>query len=146
MAVRLARQAEPLRRIAERLDLADIAAYGRVAEQQLSDPHAKGKWLKKLGSAFLGACALGEFQNAAALVSEVVEVSELTPRTIDSHKTVLQELASKRGLPHPVYSLIEASGPDHERVFRVAVAVGSIRALGEGTSKKRAEELQRANS
>jgi dsRNA-specific ribonuclease/signal transduction histidine kinase len=140
VAVRLARQGDPLKRIAEVLGLADFAAYGRMAESQLSNPHAEAKWLKKLGSAFLGACSLGEFVNAAALVSDVIDVSELTPRSIDSYKTVLQELARKRGLPQPAYSLVEASGPEHERMFRVGVEVGSLRAKGEGPSKKRAEE------
>jgi len=140
VVVQLARQSDPARLIAERYALATHAAYGREAEVQLSDRHAKTRWLKSIGSAFLGACSLHRFQNAHQLVTEVVDQSELTPRAIDSHKTVLQELASKRGLPHPIYSLIEASGPDHDRFFRVAVSVGRLRAEGKGTSKKLAEE------
>ena len=140
VVVRLAGQRDPQRLIAEKFELSAHALYGRQAEAQLSNPHAGRKWVKTLGNAFLGASSLHRFENASHLVKEIIQVSELTPRTIDSHKTVLQELASKRGLPNPVYSTLEESGPDHDRMFRVAVVVGRLRAEGEGTSKKRAEE------
>lgn len=54
-------------------------------------------------------------------------------------KTSLQERAAQLGADVPVYS-VEASGPDHARVFTATVQVGSlVSATGEGSSKKHAE-------
>lgn len=55
-------------------------------------------------------------------------------------KTALQELAAHRGWEPPVY-LVEASGPDHERVFEAGVVLdGRTRGRGVATSKKLAEQ------
>lgn len=54
-------------------------------------------------------------------------------------KTSLQERAAQLGSDVPVYS-VEASGPDHARVFTATVRVGTlVSATGEGSSKKHAE-------
>jgi len=56
------------------------------------------------------------------------------------YKSLLQELAGRRGLGSPRYE-IDESGPDHAKQFTARVAVGMI-ILGEGTgrSKKQAEQ------
>ena len=56
------------------------------------------------------------------------------------YKSLLQELAGRRGLGAPRYQ-IDESGPDHAKEFTARVAVGMI-VLGEGTgrSKKQAEQ------
>ncbi len=53
-------------------------------------------------------------------------------------KTSLQELAAHLGVAPPVYG-IEASGPDHHRVFTATVTVGDVSREGVGSSKKQAE-------
>ncbi len=54
-------------------------------------------------------------------------------------KTSLQELAASLGVGVPVYA-IEASGPDHSKVFVATVTIGTaVTAHGEGPSKKFAE-------
>ncbi|SEN24799.1 ribonuclease III [Cryobacterium sp. TMT1-3] len=54
-------------------------------------------------------------------------------------KTALQELAASAGVGVPVYTL-EASGPDHSKVFVATVAIGTVvTAQGVGPSKKFAE-------
>ena len=54
-------------------------------------------------------------------------------------KTSLQERAAQLGSDVPEYS-VEASGPDHARVFTATVRVGKlVSATGEGSSKKHAE-------
>ena len=56
-------------------------------------------------------------------------------------KSELQEWAQGRGLPLPVYTEIERSGPDHEPMFVVGVAVpGLADAEGRGRSKRLAEQ------
>ncbi|QTV79648.1 ribonuclease III [Microbacterium sp. NIBRBAC000506063] len=53
-------------------------------------------------------------------------------------KTSLQELAARRSVAPPEYS-VEASGPDHARTFTATVVVGPVTSTGMGTSKKAAE-------
>lgn len=56
-------------------------------------------------------------------------------------KTALQEWAQGRGLPLPVYELLEQSGPAHDPEFRVRAVVETVpSALGTGTSKRAAEK------
>lgn len=56
-------------------------------------------------------------------------------------KMALQEWAQGRGLPIPTYRQTGRSGPDHAPRFRVEVAVvGHDPAVGEGTSKRSAED------
>ena len=65
---------------------------------------------------------------------------------IGDYKSALQEHLQSHGLGQPVYVLTDESGPDHRRLFRVAVEVdsgeGSRTALAEseGTTKKRAQQ------
>lgn len=60
------------------------------------------------------------------------------------YKTRLQELAAELSLSPPSYQL-DASGPDHDRVFDAAVSVEGVeRGRGQGTSKKRAEQAAAA--
>lgn len=55
-------------------------------------------------------------------------------------KTALQERAQAEGRPLPVYSLVEESGPPHDRRFAYEVAYGEgMSARGEGNSKKDAQ-------
>lgn len=55
-------------------------------------------------------------------------------------KTKLQELAHIKGVPAPVYEIINRSGPEHEPIFLVEVRLGKdLRAEGKGHNKKLAE-------
>jgi len=55
-------------------------------------------------------------------------------------KALLQELTQAEFKLLPEYEVIEAKGPDHDRVFFVSVSVGDVvLAIGSGKSKKVAE-------
>ena len=57
------------------------------------------------------------------------------------YKTELQELVQQKKNQSLVYTLTGESGPDHEKVFTVEVALnGSVIGVGRGSSKKRAEQ------
>ena len=57
------------------------------------------------------------------------------------HKSVLQELLQSRGVGPCRYHIIDESGPDHEKTFRVEVRIpGEITAIGTGRTKKEAEQ------
>ncbi|MGB7876758.1 MAG: ribonuclease III [Anaerolineales bacterium] len=57
-------------------------------------------------------------------------------------KSTLQEWAQSNKLGTPKYSTVEASGPDHARVFTVEVHInGKVFGSGEGTSKQVAAQM-----
>ncbi|PLX45656.1 MAG: ribonuclease III [Hyphomicrobiales bacterium] len=56
-------------------------------------------------------------------------------------KTLLQEWVQARALPHPVYEVVERSGPDHAPEFTVRVNIAKLASeTGKGMSKRRAEQ------
>jgi ribonuclease-3 len=57
-------------------------------------------------------------------------------------KTRLQEWVQARGKPLPLYALLEESGDDHARMFRVGCTLGepSIHTEGAGSSRRAAEQ------
>lgn len=63
-----------------------------------------------------------------------------------NYKALVQELAQEVKKSTPVYHLVKASGPDHDRRFMVEIVVeGEV--LGRGTGKsKKAAEMQAAHS
>jgi ribonuclease-3 len=70
---------------------------------------------------------------------ELVVEAERVGRT--DHKSALQELLQSRGVAPGRYYIIEESGPDHEKTFRVEVRIsGEITAIGLGKTKKEAEQ------
>ncbi len=62
-----------------------------------------------------------------------------TPLT--DFKTLLQQECHAQKLPAPEYTLVEQSGPPHERVMTVEVAIGNrVRARASATRKRDAEQ------
>ena len=61
-------------------------------------------------------------------------------------KTRLQEWLQARQSPRPDYTLIDATGEEHARTFRVSCSVGepAIEATGEGSSMRSAEQAAAA--
>lgn len=57
-------------------------------------------------------------------------------------KTQLQEWLQAQKLPIPHYELIEVSGKDHASIFKIQCTIPQLNktAVGEGSSKKRAEQ------
>jgi ribonuclease-3 len=56
-------------------------------------------------------------------------------------KSRFQELAQQHWKTTPMYKVLEANGPDHDKTFVVGVYIGGTEtARGSGSSKKHAEE------
>lgn len=59
----------------------------------------------------------------------------------ENYKSILLEKVQAKGMNHPIYEVLEATGPDHDKVFRISVSVeGRAIAIGVGKSKKSAEQ------
>jgi ribonuclease III len=56
------------------------------------------------------------------------------------YKSQLQEHAQSVYREIPLYRVVDTSGPDHSKIFRVQVCVAGIAAEGDGKSKKMAEQ------
>jgi ribonuclease-3 len=57
------------------------------------------------------------------------------------HKSALQEFLQSQGISAAAYYVIDESGPDHQKVFRVEVRIaGQVNAVGTGKTKKEAEQ------
>ncbi|HIU63518.1 MAG TPA: ribonuclease III [Candidatus Avacidaminococcus intestinavium] len=57
------------------------------------------------------------------------------------YKTRLQEMVQKDGIVEIVYQLMDATGPDHDKIFETAVLInGKVNGQGSGKSKKEAEQ------
>lgn len=72
-------------------------------------------------------------------IEAIVDAAEQPGRK--DYKTQLQELTARLALGTPVYQ-ISGSGPDHDKRFTaVTIVDGVARGHGDGTSKKRAEQV-----
>jgi ribonuclease-3 len=100
--------------------------------------------------AILGAIFLDSgFDAAAAVVARIIgpRLSDLPAAdTLKDPKTRLQEALQAHGLALPVYTLIAAAGDPHMQSFTVSceVPVLGMSAVGEGGSRRRAEQLAAA--
>ncbi|MEO5885297.1 MAG: ribonuclease III [Candidatus Limnocylindrales bacterium] len=76
------------------------------------------------------------------------ELAREAPLTsLKSPKSRLQEYTQRRSGVRPDYRLVDATGPDHERSFRVEVWVdGEVFGLGVGLSRREAETAAAAQA
>ena len=73
-------------------------------------------------------------------LSEKIEEASLSKESRD-YKSALQEYAQAKFRQAPVYQVTSTQGPDHKRIFEVAVSVqGKLYGRGKGRSKKVAEQ------
>jgi len=131
--------------IASKLNLQNVVLLGRSAQN--SNGKARPRILAGCVEALLGAAFLsGGLARAEELFqlfyADMLQSTGGAPACIDA-KTTLQELA-----PEAVsYSLLGYSGPDHDRMYRMAVSVaGRAIGFGEGKSKKQAEQAAAAEA
>jgi ribonuclease-3 len=112
--------------------------------EERSGGREKSSILAAVYEAVLGAVYLdGGFAPAYELVSRhfADELEEKSRVVLFDCKTRLQEIAQKIFKEIPVYTVVEARGPDHQRLFISQVAIaGKPYGRGEGPSKKSADQ------
>ncbi len=98
-----------------------------------------------LFEAIIGALFLdGSLQAAERFISPLIlnNLEELISTSDLNWKAKLQEKCAQNKYPLPVYSLIQEEGPGHEKIFEIALLIGSQEiSRGSGRTKKSAEQL-----
>ena len=136
--------AEPLAAIATELALGSQLRMG--AGEFKSGGHRRGSILADAFEAVLAAVYLdGGIEPAASLLERTYAgrlASLPTADALKDSKTRLQELLQSRGEPLPTYTLEEVSGEPHDQWFvaNCEVISKSLRCVGEGSSRRRAEQ------
>lgn len=133
--------------IARELDLGSGLRLGKGEEK--SGGRDKPSLLSDALEAVLGAVYRdGGFTAAVAVVESVFAASiksSAQMRYGSDFKTCLQERFQALHNCLPDYHLVDASGPDHERIYTVEVRFdGNLLGSGSGPSKKRAEQAAAA--
>jgi len=139
---------------AKLVNAASLAAHGRALGlgahlilsrgEENSGGRVRASTLADAFEAVLGAIFLdGGFDAAREFILQefAADYAEIAlPEGIDNPKGELQELLQARSPAAPVYQLISAEGPDHDRNFVCAVLHDGVElAQGTGKSKKSAE-------
>lgn len=132
-----------LARCALECAIGDHLRLGRGEDQ--SGGRQKPSILADAFEALLGAVYLdGGYRAANAAVERLLGPlmdAALEGELDRDHKTRLQELAQRVRHQMPRYVVVEEQGPDHSKMFTVAVHLGDAEvARGEGPSKKAAEQ------
>jgi len=69
------------------------------------------------------------------------DVEKILKMPLQNWKALLQDFAQKNCGAPPIYEVLEATGPDHQKSFKIAVSIkGDVVAEGFGSSKKEAEQ------
>ena len=134
---------DSLHEVAQRLHLGDFLMLGK-GEESGGGRH-RPSILADAVEAVLAAVYLdGGIDEARALVHRILLEKE-PEQVVESRrrdcKTELQELVQRKPNQELRYALVSESGPDHAKVFTVAVMLnGQVVGLGSGHSKKEAEQ------
>ena len=133
--------------VARSIGIGEALRLGRGEEK--SGGRDKPRLLASALEACFGAVFLDGGAGAVAVVGRRLFASRLeraAPGASD-FKSRIQELSQARGQGTPTYELRGTEGPDHERLFHVAIRVaGTVVAEGSGRSKLEAEQAAAASA
>jgi len=134
--------------IADEMDLGKFLLIDRGEEK--TGGRSRQSNLANLFEAVLGAIYIDRGSIAAEkfvnrfLISRQEQI--LAAKIYFNYKSKLLEYSQAKGWGLPKYQVIDESGPDHEKRFKVLVKVADIsEASGEGGSKKNAEQRAAKN-
>lgn len=132
-----------LYQVALKLSLGDCLLLGKGEEQ--TGGREKPSILADTTEALMGALYLDAgFNKTMEIIQRLFSLFLKrvgTREMVQDFKSLLQEYTQQHFKALPEYRLVEETGPDHNKTFRVALALnGRILAEGEGKSKKEAEQ------
>jgi len=130
-----------LARVARRLKLGEYLLLGR-GEEQGGGRERSSINADAVESLIAAAYLDGGFLAARGIIERMILSDNSRDKVRnEDFKTALQELVQRKKNQTLVYTLLEESGPDHDKTFRVEVCLnGKKVGIGVGSSKKRAEQ------
>jgi ribonuclease III len=131
-----------LAHLARKIDLGDYILLGKGEMQ--TNGRNKNSILADTLEAVIAAVYLdGGFRQVFRIIefhfSPLIDHITVLQSALD-YKSRLQELVQTTRKAVPRYTVVEESGPDHDKTFRVKAMVLNIEAEGKGKSKKMAEQ------
>ncbi|MBF0204305.1 MAG: ribonuclease III [Desulfamplus sp.] len=134
--------------MARHMDIGRFISLGKG--ERLSRGTEKNSILADTFEAIIAAIYLDlGFEGVRELISVYFD-SQITGITSRSdtcdYKSMLQEVVQDMGNFTPCYSILKETGPDHDKTFEIILNVCDIEAIGEGKSKKAAEQNAAANA
>ncbi|MBA2701172.1 MAG: ribonuclease III [Chloroflexi bacterium] len=138
-----------LARLARRIDLGDAVLLGEG--EALRSGRRRPTLLASTFEALTGALYLDlGFEPVRAWLVALAEpelTAEDSVHSLTSPKSRLQQFTQRRSGERPEYRVVEATGPDHQRIFRIEVWVdGQLLAEGTGPSRRIAETAAAAEA
>lgn len=118
----------------------NLASYIKLSQSELNTGgRGKPQIIANAFESLIGAIYLdGGLDVVKKLVTKLIE--ETSYNFVD-YKSFIQEYCQKKYKTLPVYKLISQSGPDHKKLFNVALIINKQEvSRGEGKSKKEAEQ------
>jgi ribonuclease III len=138
-----------LARLAGRIDLGSYLLLGEGESQRSGRrrPSLLASSFEALAGALYLDLGFEAVREWLVGIAEPELAAEAPVTSLKSPKSRLQEYTQRRSGDRPEYRLVAASGPDHEKSFRVEVWVDGERlGTGEGSSRREAETAAAAQA
>jgi ribonuclease-3 len=138
-----------LARLATRIELGDVLLLGEGESQR--DGRSRPSLLASSFEALAGALYLDAgFDPVRDWLVELASPeldAESSIGALKSPKSRLQEHTQRTTGERPIYRVVDSTGPDHDRSFRIEVTVaGEVLGVGEGPSRRVAETAAAAQA
>lgn len=118
--------------------------------ERMNDGRGRESILADLFEAIIGAIYLDggiEAARSFLFTNFAAEINEILKTPLRNWKALLQDYCQKKYQRTPFYKLLEEFGPDHSKVFKIAVLVNDEEmGIGEGASKKEAQQAAAADA
>lgn len=118
--------------------------------ERMNDGRGRESILADLFEAIIGAIFLdGGIEAARRFIFDnfAHEIETILKTPLRNWKATLQDYCQKKFQQTPTYSVMQESGPDHSKTFKISVMIGNKQlGHGEGTSKKEAQQAAAADA
>jgi len=138
-----------LAEIAARIDLGAflLLGEGEAARTEPQRPSILASGLEAVAGALFLDIGWEPVRDWVVAIATPELDAALEPLLLKSPKSRLQEATQRTSAGRPAYRVVEAAGPDHDKLFRVEVEVaGEVLGLGVGRSRRIAETAAAAEA
>lgn len=129
----------------------NIASYILLGKgERMNDGRGRDSILADLFEAIMGAIYLDGGLEAAKnflFHNFSPQIQEILKTPLRNWKALLQDYCQKKYQQTPIYNVLQASGPDHSKIFEISVLINQKElGKGKGASKKEAQQAAAADA